>query len=106
MKPFSISQNSSKTLIIGARQFVVQDPFEIIISPLYSFTLTPGRYTGVSSFGGADMITFFAPASICACAFSVVRNTPVHSKTTSTSNSVSYTHLRAHETVLDLVCRL
>ncbi|WDT38015.1 hypothetical protein PVA38_11835 [Streptococcus pneumoniae D39] len=28
------------------------------------------------------------------------------SKTTCTLDAVSYTHLRAHETVLDLVCRL
>ena len=31
---------------------------------------------------------------------------PIVSSRTNVSNPVSYTHLRAHETVLDLVCRL
>ena len=35
-------------------------------------------------------------------------NAAVHNATTTIGNiiSVSYTHLRAHETVLDIVCRL
>ena len=43
--------------------------------------LTPQTNIGVSSLDGADMTTFFAPASMCACAFSFVRNRPVDSTT-------------------------
>src|SRR5664280_2716303 len=39
---------------------------------------------------------------------STVQATPTNPRTNHTANvtTVSYTHLRAHETVLDLVCRL
>ena len=36
----------------------------------------------------------------------VRRNDPLHSVSWGRAEAVSYTHLRAHETVLDLVCRL
>ena len=38
-------------------------------------------------FEGALITTFLAPASKCACAFSIVVNTPEHSNTYSTPNS-------------------
>ena len=41
--------------------------------------LTPQTNMGVSSFDGADITTFFAPAAMCACDFSFVRNRPVDS---------------------------
>ena len=37
-----------------------------------------------TSFAGAEIITFFAPALICFSADALSRNNPVHSKTTST----------------------
>ena len=42
--------------------------------------LTPITNIG-ASLEGAEIITFFAPASKCACAFSSVVNTPEHSNT-------------------------
>ncbi|WDT36865.1 hypothetical protein PVA38_11790 [Streptococcus pneumoniae D39] len=39
-------------------------------------------------------------------AWSMADNLVPRSSTPSSSRTVSYTHLRAHETVLDLVCRL
>ena len=41
----------------------------------------------VSSFDGADRITFFAPASRCFCALALSRNRPVDSITTSAPTS-------------------
>eukprot|EP00657_Telonema_sp_P-1_P008354 TRINITY_DN29360_c0_g1_i1.p1 TRINITY_DN29360_c0_g1~~TRINITY_DN29360_c0_g1_i1.p1 ORF type:complete len:149 (+),score=66.17 TRINITY_DN29360_c0_g1_i1:54-500(+) len=41
-----------------------------------------------------------------ACAIKVVDRSPSINKFAACLGSVSYTHLRAHETVLDLVCRL
>ena len=40
----------------------------------------------MSPFAGADIITFFAPALMCLLAPNSSLNTPVHSKTTSTSS--------------------
>ena len=56
---------SFSTLATGARQLVVHDALEMIVSPAYFVSLTPNTNIGVSSFDGADMITFFAPASRC-----------------------------------------
>ena len=68
-------------LASGAKQFVVHDAFEIIfISGVYVSLFTPITNIG-ASLDGADIITFFAPASKCAFAFSIVVNTPEHSST-------------------------
>ena len=88
MYPFSIPYSSFNTFNTGARQLVVQLAALIISSDpskISSFTL----YTIVfkSPLAGADIITFFAPASMWACAFSLSVNNPVHSKTISIPSS-------------------
>ena len=88
MNDFSTPKFSSSTFITGVIQLVVQEAFEIIFSPAYLSALTPKIYIGVSSFPGAERITFFAPASMCALAFSLVKKIPVDSMTTSIPNSV------------------
>ena len=45
--------------------------------------LTPCTTVKSTSFAGAEMITFFAPASICFPAEALSKKKPVHSKTTS-----------------------
>ena len=78
---------SFKTLATGAKQLVVHDAFEtILLSLLIESQLTPITNIGIS-LDGADTATFFAPASICKPALSIVVNIPVHSATTSISNS-------------------
>jgi len=52
---------------------------------------------------GVDPLYWMVPATISAsCAFMM----PVATAPNAIASPVSYTHLRAHETVLDLVCRL
>src|SRR5690606_31342934 len=83
IRPRLMPHLSLSTLATGARQLVVQLALEMIASPAYLPSLTPNTNIGVSSLDGADMITFFAPASMCFCAVSLVRNRPVDSITTS-----------------------
>jgi hypothetical protein len=52
--------------------------------------LTPKTNIGVSSFDGADRITFFAPAAKCFSAVSLVRNRPVASTTMSAPTSFHF----------------
>ena len=62
MKPFSISNLSFNVLTTGAKQFVVHEAAEIILSFfVIVFSLTP--YTIVLSefLHGAETITFLAP---------------------------------------------
>ena len=63
--------NSSwMTLAIGARQFVVHDAFEMIVcvSGSYCSSLTPMTIVTSSPLAGAEMMTFFAPPSMCGAA--------------------------------------
>ncbi len=87
MKPFTIPNLESSTFATGARQFVVQEAFEIISSFFgsYVFSLTPRTIclTGLSPLGGAESTTFFAPAFRCNSACSLLRNIPVDSITIS-----------------------
>src|SRR5665811_1802700 len=46
------------------------------------------------------------PPEIFCCSFTIRTSRSAWLLSTGTRKSVSYTHLRAHETVLDLVCRL
>src|SRR3989339_521419 len=75
--------------VTGAKQLVVQEALEIILSLFFIFSsFTPITNVFISfPFGGADMITFFAPAKRCAEAASLVRKKPVDSITTSTFKS-------------------
>ena len=55
----------SKTIATGARQLVVQDPFEIIICFFFKIlSFTPWTIVASTPEAGADIITFFAPALI------------------------------------------
>ena len=63
------------TLVIGARQLVVQEALETTsISGRYCLWFTPMTKVGVtSSLAGAEMMTFLAPWQKWAEAFSVVQ---------------------------------
>src|SRR5262245_29584658 len=88
MSPRLIPHESLSTLATGARQFVVHEALLMICSPAYFVWLTPNTNIGVSSFDGADRITFFAPAARCFFAVSLERKSPVDSTTTSTPSSL------------------
>src|SRR6476661_2602452 len=87
IRPRLMPHLSFITLASGARQLVVHDALEMIASPLYDLSLTPYTNIGVSSFDGAERMTFFAPASRCFCALALSRNSPVDSITTSAPTS-------------------
>jgi len=54
-------------LAIGARQLVVQEAAEMIVSSAFRMpSLTLYTTVGRSSPAGAEMTTFFAPAVMCA----------------------------------------
>src|SRR5690625_1989997 len=91
IRPRLMPHLSLSTLATGARLLVVHEALEMMASPLYLSWFTPYTNIGVASLDGADMITFFAPASMCFCAPSAVRKMPVDSITTSTPTS---SHLR------------
>mmetsp|Transcript_11105 Transcript_11105/g.23536 ORF Transcript_11105/g.23536 Transcript_11105/m.23536 type:complete len:244 (-) Transcript_11105:238-969(-) len=82
MRPSVIPNLSFKTLARGARQLVVQEALEKIVSPLYLSLLTPMTNIGASA-EGAEMTTFLAPPFKCMEAFSVVVKIPVDSQTMS-----------------------
>src|SRR3954469_20871594 len=67
IRPRLMPHLSFSTLASGARQLVVHDALEITASPLYVLWFTPYTNIGVSSFEGADRMTFFAPALMCFC---------------------------------------
>ena len=75
--------SSFSTLAIGARQFVVHDALEMMFwLPSYMSSLTPSTMVMSSSVAGAEMITFFAPASRWPLAFVALVKMPVDSTTT------------------------
>merc|ERR1719284_1896816 len=87
IKPCLMPNFSLMVLTIGARPLVVHDAHETtaIDSGSYSSVLTPTTMVGVSaSLAGAEMITFFAPPSMCFMQSGVVVNAPVDSQTYST----------------------
>ena len=65
---------SSSTFAKGARQFVVQEAFEMMwcSSLLYWSSFTPMTMVMSSFLAGAEMTTFLAPASRCALALVAV----------------------------------
>ena len=82
MNAFSILKLSFNTFATGARQFVVQEAAEIILSLFKRvFSLTPKTIVLSDFLHGADTIIFFAPFSKCEISFSFELNFPVHSKT-------------------------
>ncbi len=80
---------SSSTFAKGARQFVVQEAFEMMwcSSLLYWSSFTPMTMVMSSFLAGAEMTTFLAPASRCALALVPSVKKPVDSTTTSTPSS-------------------
>ena len=77
------------TLAAGARQFVVQLALLMMwwIAGSYRSSLTPRTIVMSSSLAGALMMTFFAPASMCAPALAASVKMPVLSRTMSTPRS-------------------
>ena len=64
---------SFNAFAIGAKQFVVQDAAEIIVSEAFNVSwFTLYTIVGRSFPAGAEITTFLAPALICACAFSLL----------------------------------
>ena len=85
MKPCSTPKASSKTFTIGAKQLVVQLALDIMVSvPSITSLLTPKTTVFTSPVAGAEITTFFAPASKCIAALAASVKIPVLSKTTST----------------------
>ena len=81
ISPSSIPQLSLITFATGARQLVVQEALETtVMSLVYFDSLTPMTNNGISSLGGAEIITFFAPPLKCALAVAFVVNWPVDSQ--------------------------
>ena len=89
IQPFLMPNDSCSTLANGARQFVVQDAFEMMLCVLGSYlsSLTPSTSVRSGLFAGAVMTTFFAPASRCLAAASRLVKMPVDSNTTSTPSA-------------------
>ena len=74
IRPDETPMRSSIALTSGARQFVVHDAFEMTVSPSFKEGwLTPKTTVRSTSFSpGAEMITFRAPAWMCAPAFALL----------------------------------
>ena len=89
MKPCSIVYSSWRTFASGATQFVVHDALEMMwcSSGSYVSSFTPSTTVMSGSVAGAEITTFFAPASMCFCAPSRPVKNPVDSITSSTSRS-------------------
>merc|ERR1719326_2301209 len=83
MRPCLMPNFSLITLTIGARPLVVHEAHETtgIDAGSYSSVLTPTTMVGVSaSLAGAEMMTFFAPPSMCFMHAEVSRKAPVGSR--------------------------
>ena len=85
MKPFSTPKLSTSTLAIGARQLVVQLALEMTscLALSYISSLTPRQMVTSGPLAGAEMMTFWAPASRCLAAAARSVKRPVDSMTTS-----------------------
>jgi hypothetical protein len=84
--PFTMPKESFSTLATGPRQLVVQDALDTIrwFFGSYLSSFTPITIVMSSPLAGAEMMTFFAPASMCALALSASVKRPVDSMTYST----------------------
>mmetsp|Transcript_20203 Transcript_20203/g.44571 ORF Transcript_20203/g.44571 Transcript_20203/m.44571 type:complete len:267 (-) Transcript_20203:197-997(-) len=84
IRPCSMPKVSCNTRARGARQLVVQEAFEKILTSLPRVLwFTPYTNMGVSSLEGALKMTFLAPPSRWPEAPLLSRKTPVHSATSS-----------------------
>src|SRR4051794_34397258 len=97
---------SCATFANGARQFVVHDAFEMTscFDLSYWSSLTPRTIVMSGSVAGAEITTFFAPASRCLAASSRLVKKPVDSSTTSTPRSLhgSFAGSRSSKTLISL----
>src|SRR5215469_17624080 len=86
--PVMILNLSLMTLATGARQFVVQDAFEMMwcLAESYLSSFTPSTMVMSSPVAGAEMMTFFTVPCRCALAASALVNLPVDSMTTCAPN--------------------
>merc|ERR1719230_2349611 len=87
MRPCLMPNFSLMVLTMGARPLVVHEAHETtgMVAGSYSSVLTPTTMVGVSaSLAGAEMMTFFAPPSMCFKQSGVVVKAPVDSHTYST----------------------
>ena len=87
--PFTTPNFWRMTFATGARQLVVQEALEMMWwrAGSYFSSLTPMQTVISSPVAGAEMITFFAPPSMCARALSAAVKKPVDSITMSTPRS-------------------
>src|SRR5882672_3297976 len=85
-----IPNDSWITLATGARQFVVQEAFEIMwwLAGLYLFSFTPRTIVMSSFLAGAEMMTFLTEPFRCFFASSAFVKRPVDSITTSAPTEV------------------
>merc|ERR1719231_640320 len=84
IRPCLMPNFSLMVFTIGARPLVVHEAHETtgMVAGSYSSVLTPTTMVGVSaSLGGAEMMTFFAPPSMCFMHVSVEVKAPVDSHT-------------------------
>merc|ERR1719313_2213064 len=93
MRPSTMPYFSWMILARGARQLVVHEALERMLTSLvYLSWLTDMTNIGASA-DGAEMITFFAPPSMCILALSIVVKMPVDSHTMSAPDSPHGTSL-------------
>ena len=85
MSPRTMPNASSMALAIGAKQLVVHEALEIILSVAGSYlsSFTPMTIVMSSPLAGAEMITFLAPAVMCFPADCASVKIPVDSTTIS-----------------------
>jgi len=81
---------SFSTFTTGARQLVVQDAFEMMLSLAGSYisSFTPSTMVMSSFFAGAEMMTFFTEPRMCLQASLASVNLPVDSITISAPTEV------------------
>ena len=85
-----------------ARELAVKQKSAVVITA----SVARATHIGLVAGGGSDQIGLVRPVNTGACASKLAPQVAQGAVARLTADSVSYTHLRAHETVLDLVCRL
>ena len=132
MSPLVFYFLSALTIISALVVVFARKPMYSVLSLIVCFFTIAGHYvllnaqflaiTHIIVYAGAIMVLFlFVVCCICKHSFCLIifislrmvssnylttANTEIFSRRALRNRAVSYTHLRAHETVLDLVCRL
>src|SRR5690606_34487023 len=103
ISPSSMPNSSCSTLANGAKQLVVQEALEMIVSDAFtSWWFTPITNIG-ASLEGAEITTFLAPPSMWYWAVSKVVKIPVHSATISAPTSSHFRFLGSRSAVILMV---